>query len=143
MSKVLLNIGYQGRSLAGLCEAVSASGAVRLLDVRDRAWSQRPEFRKGVLRTALEAQGVAYVHFKAAGNPTRPKAGTKADVAECESAYREHLRSRPEVLPALLAEMKSGPVALFCFERGRHECHRGVLIGELLKLDPGIEIIDL
>ncbi len=126
------SIGYQGRRIDEFCEALAAAGVPMLVDVRDRAWSHRPEFRKEALRTALEERGIEYCHLKVAGNPTRPKKGEPATPGACEAAYVAYLADRPEVVDQVRDVLATNPgAALFCYESHRSACHRGVLIKSL------------
>lgn len=130
MSKCL-GIGYQGRSLAGLCEALGELRVDLVIDVRERAWSNRPEFRKGVLSRALAERGIEYQHMRDAGNPFRPKPGEDIDGAECIRRYRRHLETRPDVVRAIRRLARRRRVALLCYEADSGACHRGVLLDQL------------
>jgi uncharacterized protein (DUF488 family) len=126
-----LGIGYQGQSLAGLCEELRTLRVDLVIDVRERAWSNRPEFRKGVLSRALAEHGIKYQHMREAGNPFRPKAGEQIDAAECVRRYQQHLRSRPDVVIAIRRLSRRRRVALLCYEADSAACHRGVLLAQL------------
>ena len=139
----IMSIGYQGRSLAALCDALEASGARLLIDVRAAAWSQRPDFRKTALKNAVEARGIKYTHCKQAGNPFRPRKGEPVDPAACEAVYVQHLDAHPEVLDELESLMQDGPAALFCYEADRDACHRGVLLDALTARNKRVTIKDL
>jgi uncharacterized protein (DUF488 family) len=137
------SIGYQGRSLDGLCAALAEAGVMVLLDVRDRAWSQRPEFRKGRLRDALEESGIRYEHFREAGNPYRPRRGEVLDFDECARKYRSRLDGVPEILDDAVERIEEEPAAVFCYESHRDFCHRGVLIQALGEKVGDLEVHDL
>lgn len=138
-----LGVGYQGRSIAELCDALEAAGVARLVDVRERAWSHRPEYRKQALQRALGERGIEYVHCKEAGNPHRPRKGEERSWAECENLYAQHLGEHPEVLEALALLLEDGPAALFCYEAERSACHRGVLMRAIKARHPRIKLTDL
>lgn len=126
----VLSIGYQGRSLDGLVATLQKAGATTLVDVRERAWSNRPEFRKGRMTAALEEAGIRYVHLRSAGNPFRPRKGEILSFSECASKYAAHLDEHPEVLGELLDLTQAGPAAIFCYEADHEHCHRSVLLRE-------------
>jgi len=138
------NIGYQQRKISAFCETLRLAGVETLVDVRERAWSNRPEFRKQALRSALQDVGIEYVHLKAAGNPFRPKNGIPEDIEACKRAYSGHLEQHLEVVDEAFELAQSSRAAFFCYEADRCGCHRDVL---LKKLSQGkssmIEIVDL
>jgi uncharacterized protein (DUF488 family) len=143
MPRTLFTIGYQGRSARGLCEALSAAGVKQLIDVRARAWSHRPEFRKTALKTELERHGIEYVHCKDAGNPFRPKPGETLNWKRCQTLYRKHLDSNPDVVDELTALVGSKPTALFCYEAATTDCHRGELVKALKNAKHTVRIVNL
>lgn len=137
------SVGYQGRSIGDLCDALVDSGVELLLDVRAIAWSARPEFRKSALADALRAGGVEYVHFKVAGNPFRPRRGEKVSVQQCASKFRAHLQDRPDILEQLNSVARGKRVALFCYEARTHECHRGVILEQANDAWAGLVVEEL
>ena len=131
-----VSVGYQGRSVAGLCDELTTQGVKLLLDVRQVAWSQRPEFRKQALTAALAEHGVAYLHLREAGNPFRPAKGEPVSEAECARVYRRHLATLPHVVKQVAEVLRSQTTAVFCFE-GEHDCcHRSVLLDAVAKHAP-------
>jgi uncharacterized protein (DUF488 family) len=138
-SRAVYSIGYQGRSLDGLCMKLRDEGVLTLIDVRARAWSQRPQFRKGALTAALAASGITYLHMKSAGNPFRHDADTWAD---CKPMFRAHLNANPIVTRELAAAVDVTSAAVFCYEAERCACHRGVLL-DRVKRRLGVRIVDL
>jgi uncharacterized protein (DUF488 family) len=128
----LLTVGYQKRTGADLCDIVVAAGVDVLVDVRESAWSYRPDFRRSALAQALSDRGIRYVHARFAGNPRRKLLQDKSH-KECLDAYREHLQASPDVLEelsSLLAPMlRSGDTVCFlCYERHPDDCHRSILL---------------
>ena len=139
----IYNIGYQGKSLASFCSLLLDRGVQTLVDVRARAWSQRPDFRKTKLAGALADAGITYVHLKTAGNPFRPKPGEVQDAALCSGLYQQHLDEHPEILDELAALERDGDVAVMCFEAERMQCHRGVLLRDLAAVQKRLKVIDV
>ena len=135
-------IGYQGRSAENLCDELRRHRVELLIDVRERAWSNRPEFRKTALARKLNDAGIGYAHVKDAGNPFRHRGGTVVSREECLRAYQSYLASSPDVLPALRQLMKAR-AALFCYESHTINCHRIVLIRELVRAYPAIRVISI
>lgn len=131
-----VSIGYQGRKVQDLCAELKTHGVELLLDVRQAAWSHRPEFRKQALAAALAKHGVAYLHMREAGNPFRPRKGEVVSVAECAKHYRRHLAETPEVVLSVAATLRSQTTAVFCFEAQHEHCHRSVLLAAVAVHDP-------
>lgn len=137
------NIGYQEKSLSGLCKILSENAVEILIDVRERAWSQRPEFRKERLQISLASYGIEYYHCKIAGNPFRPRDGKSLNFKDCAEKYGKHLKQAPEVIDVLEKVIKNKRTALFCYEKERSFCHRDILLTAILKRIPKIEVVDL
>lgn len=137
------SVGYQGKSIDAFCALLVSANIRTLVDVRARAWSQRPVYRKGALTAALAKHGIDYVHCRNAGNPFRPKPGEKIDFAACEALYSKHLDEHPEVIDELEPLVSNGNVALFCYEAERSCCHRGVLLRALKQRHRGLVVTDL
>jgi uncharacterized protein (DUF488 family) len=138
-----LNLGYQGRSLKDFCNALAANCVKVLIDVRLNAWSQRPEFRKASLQSALAERGIEYIHYKEAGNPYRPKNGETLAFDECARQYAQYIEDNPKVIDTLEAIITEHLSALLCYEAERSECHRSILIDALMKRRKEIKVIDL
>lgn len=124
-------IGYQGRSLLAMCDLLHHEGVELLIDIRERAWSNRPEFRKTAIAAALATRGIQYIHVREAGNPFRPRSGEVPDALECMKRYRSYLEETPSVVKTMSALVGSWRVALLCYEAKSTDCHRGVLLEAL------------
>ena len=126
-----VSLGYQGQSLDGLCRLLLAHDVVTLIDVRQNAWSNRPEFRKGRLKEAVNAVGVEYIHLLGVGNPFRPKPGEELGFAECARRYRKYIVGRKDVLESVYAIACGQVAAVLCYEHESAMCHRSVLLEEV------------
>lgn len=140
---VLCSVGYQGRSLPSLCELLVHNAVKLLIDIRERAWSNRPEFREGALRKGLEASGVSYSHLRVAGNPFRPRNGQEIASSKCFELYKEYLTGNPEIVEEVLDMVKHSRIVLFCYEASASDCHRGVLAAAIVRKHPELEVIHL
>ena len=125
---VVLSVGYERRSVDELIELLSGFDVILLLDVREAPFSRRTEFRKNVLAARLLEAGIDYQHLQAAGNPYRKK---KVNITECLSLYAKYLKSNPDVVDLVAAQLGNGPVAMLCYERQHEDCHRSVLLDAL------------
>ena len=138
-----ISVGYQGRDVDQMVSALASAGATVLLDVREAAWSQRPEFRKTALASALARKRIRYVHEKTAGNPFRPRDGKRLSWSVCARRYRAHLAANPGVVDRVFAVLAASTVAVLCYEQSASECHRGILLAEVERRHGPLEIVEL
>jgi uncharacterized protein (DUF488 family) len=131
------SVGYQGRTIAEFIDDLSARKIDVLVDVRLNAVSRRPGFSKSAIRKALDGAGIGYLHLRELGNPKSNRAAFGgADVAAGREIFRG-LLAAPEATAALeeLARLAADKhVAVMCFERDEQQCHRLVVIHELVSL---------
>lgn len=137
------SIGYQQKSIEELCDLLLGHDVERLIDVRAAAWSQRPQYRRTALAWCLAQAGIEYVHYKAAGNPFRPRKGEVLSFDKCATQYAEYIAQNPAVLKDLRLLMLEKPSAVFCYERDTMECHRSILLQALIEDDPSLQVIEL
>ena len=123
-------IGYEQATVAGVIAALKDAGVEVLADVRALPLSRRPGFSKTSLATALTEAGIAYRHFKPLGTPADGRAAARAGrQADLERIYAGQLEL-PEAMAAgtELADLaREKRVALLCYERDAHVCHRTLL----------------
>lgn len=134
------SVGYQGRTVDDLVKGLVARRVSLVIDVRENAWSQRPDCRKGALSSALEGRGIKYLHLKRAGNPFRPRSGEKRDLDECAKLYRAYLSRNPEIVVEVARVVRSRRAALLCYEAIHEQCHRSVLSTALKRVVAGLNV---
>jgi uncharacterized protein (DUF488 family) len=141
----IFTIGYEGSAVEDLIATLKAAGVARLIDVRHSPYSQRPEFSRDELASALAAHGIAYEHVRELGNPPP---GREAARAGHMAAYREiftaHLDSADGQtgLARVLALAAQERVCLMCFEKSSSHCHRSMVAARLETLS-GQEVVNL
>lgn len=124
---VLATIGYEGASIDDFIATLHAAGVRTLIDVRELPISRRRGFAKSALSTALNADGIEYVHIKELGDP---KAGREAARAgnfdRFLQIYSRHLKAAPaqQALKETAKLVADGGACLMCYERDHHTCHR-------------------
>lgn len=143
----LYTLGYQGLSLGEYMRILRQAQVGMVLDVRDHAWSQRPEFVKSTLRDELARVGVNYLHASFAGNPARIRKRARS-AADCLRKYRAYIQAEEHAIQTLnqiIAEsvISGHPVCLTCYERDPSNCHREILVELLTPLNKGMEVIHL
>lgn len=140
---VLATIGYEGRTITDLCAALKDAQIGTLVDVRYRAWSHRPVFRKTALAHALSERGVSYVHLPMAGNVPLFRVTPRPTQTECMRLYARHLASQPEVVARLGELAQDGRIALLCYEADALSCHRSHLCKAIVTRFPGLECVHM
>jgi uncharacterized protein (DUF488 family) len=130
----VVSVGYEGREIGEFVRDLAARGVTVLADVRLNAGSRRRGFGKSALKTALDANGISYLHLRGLGNPRVNRSIFSGDqVQEGRDAFRALLSSDDarrdlETLRSVAAEKV---VAVLCFERDEQRCHRKVIIDEV------------
>lgn len=136
-------IGYEQATVAAVMNALVEAGVEVLADVRALPLSRRPGFSKSALTASAREAGIEYVHFKALGTPADGRAAARRnDHSALERIYEGQLQL-PEAIAAgaILADLaKERNVALLCYERAAHGCHRSLLRKAVL---PEFGVIDL
>lgn len=143
----VFTLGYQGLSLEDYVATLVSVGVGVVLDVRETPWSYNRRYIKSVMANALAESGVKYVHLRACGNPSANRKAAK-NVKECLEMYRIHLDENKLCLDELTTEIKyaydiGAPACLTCFEKEPESCHRSVLLDELVKSEPTLEVVHL
>jgi uncharacterized protein (DUF488 family) len=145
VSAKLFTVGYEGRSLEELVDALRAAGVERLVDVRELPLSRRQGYSKTALGETLREAVLNYVHVRALGNPKPNRERYWAgDVEGGAAVYRKHLNNGSRSALVELAEsLGDDPACLLCFERDHTECHRDVIVEELQELKPRLQVSHL
>ena len=137
-------IGYERATVAGVIAALKDAGVEVLADVRALPLSRRPGFSKTSLAAALTEEGIAYRHFRPLGTPADGRAAARAGRhAELARIYASQLEL-PEAMAAgaQLADLvREKRVALLCYERDAHVCHRTLLREAMLSDFAAIDLV--
>lgn len=138
----LFSIGYEGKSIDAYLNQLIANNVKALVDVRKNPLSMKYGFSKKKLKDYVERAGLQYYHLPALGIPSSLR--KDLDSPEAYQALFAHYRT--EILPeqgesledvkALLG--KHGRIALTCFEKDHHCCHRNQ-VTEYLVESSGLE----
>ncbi len=134
----LLTIGYEGKTLEGYLNTLLRAGCTVLCDVRRNPLSRKYGFSKSTLGHACEGVGIRYEHVPELGIASDRRKGleTQADYEALFSEYeREDLPAQGEALERIRTWIRDGQrVALTCFEREPHSCHRHCVAEALERL---------
>jgi uncharacterized protein (DUF488 family) len=142
---MLLTIGYEGCTIAGVLKTLRDARAAFLIDVRALPQSRKPGFSKRQLAAALDEAHIAYVHLQGLGTPKPGRDAVRAGHPEqMERIFREHMKS--DHAQAGLAHAKTlardRTACLLCFERDHNTCHRR-LVAEMIVAETGQTITHL
>ena len=131
--KTAWTIGYEGRSVEEVLDALAAAKVEVLVDVRERPQSRKPGFSGRALAASLGKRGIAYLHLKELGTPPEVRRAYKADgdFERLKRGYTAHLKGQGKALARAGEVLGQRPAALFCFERDAQACHRSVLCTRL------------
>lgn len=139
----LVSIGYEGKTVGDLVAQLLEQDVRVLVDVRLTPLSRKPGLSKTKLSKALAAVGIGYVHHRALGNPKDNRAGFRAGEPESRARYRDVLDSAAanDALAHVCELLDGGVVALLCFEDDHAECHRDIVVRQLLKARPNAAVV--
>lgn len=145
MTATLYTIGYQQRSIDDYVHSLASVGVTVVVDVREVAWSNRREYAKGSLSRHLESSGIRYVHLPTAGNPKRIRAsvGSRSEQLDMYAEYLNETGVGIDDLIEILESNDTATVAITCYERDAHECHRSILTSMIGTLYPGINVVHM
>lgn len=142
MAPTLCTIGYEGRNVEDLLDALLAAGVTRVVDVRELPLSRKRGLSKTALCKSLGEVGIAYEHLKPLGNPKENRERYRSgDVEGGAEIYRRHLHNGSyRTLVDLAESLDGGTACLLCFERDHQLCHRDVIVDSLRELRPGLAV---
>ncbi len=126
-NKILYTIGYEGLSFESYVNRLLEHGVQLLCDVRKNPFSRKFGFSKGVLSRLLPKLGIEYVHIPELGIPSemRQDLNLADDYIKLFDVYRKTLTQNVksfQLIETLLNKHKR--IALTCFEKEYHFCHR-------------------
>lgn len=129
----IFTIGYERRDGDELISKLIDHAVDVLIDVRERPFSRKPDFRRAALSGLCQQAGIDYQSWTRLGSTaSQREIYASGDLAEFMRRFRSFAkRGRSTELDelALLAQKKT--IAMICYERCHRECHRSIL-AELL-----------
>jgi uncharacterized protein (DUF488 family) len=125
----LCTIGYEGRSLDDLAEALVRNRVVRVVDVRQVPLSRKRGFSKSALAVFLSTRGITYVGARELGTPVAIRRQYKAtgDFETLAREYNAYLTTVDDRVGELYQMAVDERCCLLCFERDATMCHRSLL----------------
>ncbi|WP_408650878.1 DUF488 family protein [Jatrophihabitans sp.] len=107
--------------------------------------SRKPGLSKRKLTQTLEGVGIRYLHLRALGNPKDNRDKFRAGDPRSHATFKQ-LMAGSEGAAALRhvgALLDDEVVALLCFERDHHTCHRHLVAAELQRTQPTLGLIEI
>ena len=137
------SIGYEKRSIEELISILKKYRITQVIDLREKAFSRIPAYRKEKLKEILQNNDIFYYNFKQLGAPAslRKALNESKDYREFFCEYEEYLNTQHLEYELLKKVISTAPTVLLCYERDPEFCHRKI-ITEKLKKD-GFEVIHL
>lgn len=140
----LYTIGYEGKSIEQYLNALIENSVSVLIDVRYNPFSRKRGFSKKQLQDITERCGIDYVHLPQLGikGSLRKNIVSRSDYDKLFNKYRKSLGqvNKAQALQSVWEILrKNKRVALTCFEKDYHCCHRN-LVAEAVVEHHKIEI---
>ncbi len=146
LNPAFYTVGYEGRSIQELIDALEQNAISTVIDIRFSPVSRfRPEFSKRNLASLLRSSGIDYVHYRDLGVPRdiRDQAfhlGKREFIWEW---YETNVVQRHAVRNLhWFFNCADHPVALLCMEADSRTCHRHRLAGALERVS-GLKFVDI
>lgn len=136
---ILFTIGYEGISLETYINKLIINDVKVLCDVRKNSFSMKYGFSKSQLKNACEGVGIKFYHIPEVGiqSEKRKELNCQADYDLLFQDYKESVlatetKKQVEIFQLLKAEKR---IALTCFEKNIHQCHRKHLANAIQHID--------
>lgn len=124
---IIYTLGYEGISLETYINKLIKNNIKLLCDVRKNPLSRKFGFSYKTLNNLLPKVGIDYIHIPQLGieSNKRQDLDNQAAYKKLFDEYKTTLPNRGEALDRILElQKKYQRIALTCFEKSHHECHR-------------------
>lgn len=136
---VLFTIGYEGISLETYINKLIINDVKVLCDVRKNSFSMKYGFSKSQLKNACEGVGIQFLHIPEVGINSDKRQALNCQ-ADYDVLFKEYTKTvlvnetekQYELLQLLKTEER---IALTCFEKNIHQCHRKHLANSIKDLN--------
>ena len=125
---IFATLGYEGGSVESYLNTLIRNDIRKLVDVRKNSISRKYGFSKSTLSSLLQKVGIEYAHIPELGIPSadRKKLNSQRDYDQLFDKYEKTvLKEQAQALDQLYSIFQeSKRVAITCFEKEHHQCHR-------------------
>lgn len=141
-TRTVVSIGYEQRDIDEVVDLLASQQVDVLVDVRLNAISRKPGFSKSALSAALVEAGIEYRHERGLGNPKSNREGFRGGEPAAHQIYVSHLRDAGVTGLQELQELsEASTIALMCYERDHHSCHRSAIVEMAWADDPAVALV--
>lgn len=141
----LFTLGYEGISFESYLNILIKNNIKLLCDVRNNPLSRKFGFSKNMLATILPKLDIAYAHIPELGIVSAKRKQLKGPISY-QSLFTEYENELPEkhtyVVKVVELLREHRRIALTCFEKDPHFCHRSIL-GRFITENYSIPVFDL
>lgn len=143
-SLTVVSIGYEQRTVEELVKLLQSHEVAVLVDVRLNPISRKKGFSKKALARALADAGIEYRHERDLGNPKENREPFRRGLQWARDRYVNHLLNGASVVYADIIKLAySTRIALLCYERNHHSCHRSCILESAQTEHPDLCILEL
>ena len=132
----LFTIGYEGKSIEALINALIQNGIRLLCDVRKNPLSRKFGFSKGKLEHITGMVGIKYIHIPGLGIVSDKRRALET-VEDYEVLFDDYAGTLPNLEPYLdwvySLLCSNVRIALMCYEKDAVMCHRHIISDYLTK----------
>ena len=140
----IVSVGYGGRSIDEFVELLSLNGVDLVVDVRLNPVSRKRGFSRSALAHALAGVGIGYRHERQLGNPKPNRDPFREGLQSARDLYVRHLRNGALRVYRDVIDLAQGArIALLCYEREHHECHRSCILEMAQREHPALRVLTL
>lgn len=135
--------GYELDDIKSFIDKLEKNEVSVLIDIRELPLSRKKYFSKNLLNDQVKKKKIEYIHYKSLGSPKeiRHKLRDKSlSYMDFFTEYRKHLIENHDALLELAEMLRHNDICLMCYEEQTSACHRSIIIDELQKLIPNLEI---
>lgn len=140
----IFTIGYQGLTSQMFIHYLKKHQVACVMDVRHLPLSRKKGFSKTAMSDLLHSEHIEYYNYREFGTSKEMRDQLYKDYnyKEFFKKYAKSLEGKEDSMDEILDKIRQGKnVALLCFEKDAHKCHRSLLAKAIKKREGnGIEI---
>ena len=126
----IFSIGYEGHDIDSFLNILIQNEIDILVDVRKNPFSMNFSFTKGKLSYYLNKVGIKYMHVPELGikGELRKNLNSEQDYQDLFAMYENvTIKEHSEKIKKIIELGKISRIAIMCFEKDLHHCHRSIL----------------
>ena len=140
----IVSIGYEQRSIEEVINLLKRNSVDVLVDVRLSPISRKKGFSRSSLEQALGAAHIEYRHERELGNPKSNRDPFRRGLKSARDRYLRHLQNGASSTYREVVDLAhTARIALLCFERDQHECHRSCILDSARADHPALRVLEL